>query len=152
MKPETSMSNSSAERKEKKIDISFYRKNSRAYNITLFAVLTEFIYVVTVLDQMTVNYLMGAVTMINIAVLFLLFTVGIKMNVYDAMWTKIGFGISAYFVLRVAFLLPVVVQPLDKLPQIYGWAIVTLVLLFVACVQSQHIITLRDKKKVAGDE
>lgn len=152
MKPETSMSNGGAQRKDKKVDISFYRKNSRAYQITLFAVLAEFIYVVTVLDQMTVNYLMGVVTMLNIAILFLLFTIGIKMNVYDALWTKIGFGISAYLVLRITVLLPVIVQPLDKLPQIYGWAIVSFVLLLVACVQSQRIITLRNKKKEAGDK
>ncbi len=151
MKSETSKSYSPTERKDKKVDISFYRKNGGAYNLALFSVLAEFVYVVTVLDQMTVNFLMGVVTMLNIALLFLLFTVGIKMNVYSELWTKIGFGIAAYFVLRIVFLLPVVVQPLDKFAQIYGAAGISLVLLLAACVQSQIIIAKRNKRKEAGD-
>ncbi|MFI3170078.1 MAG: hypothetical protein R3Y06_09055 [Faecalibacterium sp.] len=151
MKSETSMSNTSAQRKEKKVEISFYRKNSGAYNLALLSVLAEFVYVVTVLDQMAVNYLMGAVTMMNIALLFLLFTVGIKMNVYSEKWTKIGFGIAAYFAFRIVVLLPFVVQPLDKFVQIYGAAGISLALLLVACVQSQIIITRRNKRKEAGD-
>ena len=60
--------------KEKKAYVSLYKKDVLPYSLILCAILAELIYDIMVLDVMPVNYLMGITVMVNIAILFLLFT------------------------------------------------------------------------------
>ncbi len=139
-----------ADRSEKLVEISFFRSNNLSYKMILFSVLAEMIYVITLLGQVEINALIGVITMMNIVMLFLLFTIAIKVNVYSMYWTRIGFATAAYLALRAVVLLPLMVKPLGAYGQIYGSTLVTILLLLGGCVISQRKIVRREKAKEGG--
>ena len=59
---------------EKKTYVTLYRTNGYSYTLTLLAIIAEFVYVTTILDSMPVNFWMGLTVIVNIFVLFLVFT------------------------------------------------------------------------------
>ncbi|MFI3254608.1 MAG: hypothetical protein R3Y63_09770 [Eubacteriales bacterium] len=142
-----SSSKNSPERKEKLIEISLYQTSATAYKMVLLAVATEMYYVITVLGNIEINYLVGAITMLNIAILFMLFTIAIKVNVYSDLWTKIGFGLSGYLALRSGVLLPAIVKPYASLTAIYASSILTFALLFFGCITSSQKIKMYNQAK-----
>lgn len=145
-----SQTSKTADRSEKLVEISFFRSNALSYQLILFSVLAEMIYVIALLGQVEINVLVGVITMINIVMLFLLFTIAIKVNVYSMYWTRIGFATTAYLVLRAVVLLPMVVKPLGSYGLIYGGTAVTILLLLAGCIISQRKIVLRENAKKGG--
>lgn len=132
-------------RKQKLVELSFYRDNARAYNCILFAILVELLYVITVLGNMEVTYLMGVVTMLNIAIIFILFTIAVKVKVYDEKWTGIGFAMAAYLGLRLLVLLPMLVKPTGAYTIVYGSSVLSLALVLWGALDSQKKISQRTK-------
>lgn len=60
--------------KEKKVYVTLYKKDAPSYAMILLATLLEFVYVVSILDVMPVTFMMGVAVIVNIFLLFLLFT------------------------------------------------------------------------------
>lgn len=144
--------NSPEDRKRKLTEIAMYRENEAAYRLVLCAVIAELVYVIQILGNMEINFLVGAVTMINIAMLFSLFTVAIKVNVYSDLFTKIGYILVGYLALRLFVLLPSLVKPTGNKTVIYGATIATLVFLLLgSLVSSQRIIMRNTAIKLAKE-
>lgn len=99
--------------KEKKAYVSLYKKDSLSYSLTLFAIAAELVYVTTVLDVMEISFWMGATVMTNIALLFLLFTCAVKMNVYEKKLAYVALACGIYMVVRQFVLVPFVLKPYD---------------------------------------
>ncbi|MFI3163443.1 MAG: hypothetical protein R3Y65_03245 [Bacillota bacterium] len=134
-----------AERKDKLVEVSLFKNNKLPYSMILFSILSELIYTIVILGNIATNYMMGAITMFNIAVLFVLFTTAVRVNIYSIGWTKAATGFGIYMVVRALFVVPVILQPTGKLTSIYAMIIVTAVLLFVASVISYKRIADRTK-------
>lgn len=100
--------------KEKKVYVSLYKKDSLSYTLTLCAILAELVYVISILDVIPVSYLMGVTVMVNIGMLFALFTCAVKMNVYEKNWALIAVVLGIYMVIRQLVLVPVVLKPYDR--------------------------------------
>lgn len=99
---------------EKKAYVSLYKKNGLAYALILMSILAELTHVIMVLDVMTVNYLMGITVMINILILFVLFTCAVKVNVYNMKWSMIAVGFGIYMIVRAFVLVPYVLKPFER--------------------------------------
>lgn len=82
---------------EKKTYVTLYRTNGYSYTLTLLAIIAEFVYVTTILDSMPVNFWMGLTVIMNIFVLFLIFTCAVKINVYSLQWAVITLAVGVYF-------------------------------------------------------
>ena len=79
---------------EKKTYVTLYRTNGYSYTLTLLAIIAEFVYVTTILDSMPVNFWMGLTVIMNIFVLFLIFTCAVKINVYSLQWAVITLAVG----------------------------------------------------------
>ena len=62
----------------------------------LLATLLEFVYVVSILDVMPVTFMMGVAVIVNIFLLFLLFTCAVKVNVYEIPWAAVSLIVGGY--------------------------------------------------------
>ena len=98
------------EEKQKKVHVSLFRKEKVSYSLTLFAIIAELVYVIGILDVMNKSYWMGITVMVNILMLFLMFTCAVKMNVYDKKWAFIALVVAVYLVIRQLVLVPIVLQ------------------------------------------
>ena len=76
--------------KEKKVYVTLYKKDAPSYAMILLATLLEFVYVVSILDVMPVTFMMGVAVIVNIFLLFLLFTCAVKVNVYEIPWAAVS--------------------------------------------------------------
>ncbi|GLC80766.1 hypothetical protein [Lacrimispora brassicae] len=97
--------------KEKKAYVSLYKKDVLPYSLILCAILAELIYDIMVLDVMPVSYLMGVTVMINIVILFVLFTCAVKVNTYHKKWAVIAVFLGIYMLVRMSVLVPLVLKP-----------------------------------------
>ena len=96
---------------EKKTYVTLYKTNGYSYTMTLLAIIAEFVYVTTILDSMPVNFWMGLTVIMNIFVLFLVFTCAVKINVYSLQWAVITLAVGVYFLVRQFLIVPVFLQP-----------------------------------------
>ncbi|PJJ30471.1 hypothetical protein [Lacrimispora celerecrescens] len=97
--------------KEKKAYVSLYKKDVLPYSLILCAILAELTYDIMVLDVMPVSYLMGVTVMINIVILFVLFTCAVKVNIYHKNWAAIAVFLGIYMLVRMSVLVPLVLKP-----------------------------------------
>ena len=130
---------------DKKVYVSLYKKNTLCYAFILLATALEFVYVVSVLDRMTVSWIMGATVMVNIFLLFMLFTCAVKVNFYSVFWCWVDLAAAAYILLRVAVLVPLVIQPTGGETGILILNIASIALLTAAGVIGLH----RARKRLA---
>ncbi len=100
--------------REKKTLVSLYRKDSLSYTLALCGIAAELVYVIGILDVMAVSFWMGVTVMVNIAVLFALFTCAVKMNIYDRGWAAAAVCLGVYMALRQLVLAPAVLKPYDR--------------------------------------
>lgn len=131
------------ERREKLIMASLYRKNALPYGLVLLSILFELAYVVTILDNMQVDHMMGLVVFADIVILFLLFVCAVKMNVYSLFWSWAAFALCAVFALRAAFFIPLVLRPLHKQAEILMCNVAAALLTFLAGAVSLSVIRKR---------
>lgn len=117
---------------EKKTHVSLFKKDGTSYALALLSVLVEFIYVVSILDVVPITYWLGIAVMVNILILFLLFTCAVKINVYNKMWSVITFGLGIYVLIREFVLIPTLLQPYANHTRILILNLVCAGLLFVA--------------------
>ncbi len=96
---------------EKKAYVSLYKKDVLPYTLILCAILAELIYDIMVLDVIPVSYLMGVTVMINIVILFVLFTCAVKVNIYHKIWAVIAVFLGIYMLVRMSVLVPLVLKP-----------------------------------------
>ena len=82
--------------KEKKVYVTLYKKDAPSYAMILLATLLEFVYVVSILDVMPVTFMMGVAVIVNIFLLFLLFTCAVKVNVYEIPWAAVSLIVGGY--------------------------------------------------------
>lgn len=123
---------------DKKVYVSLYKKNTLCYTFILLATALEFVYVVSVLDRMNVSWIMGATVMVNIFLLFMLFTCAVKVNFYSVFWCWVNLAAAAYILLRVAVLIPFVIQPTGGETRILILNIASIVLLTAAGIIGLH--------------
>lgn len=131
--------------KEKKSRVLLYKKDGSSYALALLSVLAEFVYVVSILDCMPVSYWMGIAIMVNIFMLFMLFTCAVKVNVYNKLWSVITFALGFYMLLRQFVLVPVLLKPFDNETIILISNLTCAALLFAAGALSYRKCTMRDK-------
>lgn len=131
--------------KEKKVYVTLYKKDGASYALTLLAILAEFVYVISILDVMPVGFLMGVTVIVNIFLLFLLFTCAVKVNVYEMQWAVVGLVTGVYMVLRQFVLVPFILQPYDRAQIILATNVAGAILLFVAGTKSLQKSTKRQK-------
>ena len=97
-----------------KVYVTLYKKDAPSYAMILLATLLEFVYVVSILDVMPVTFMMGVAVIVNIFLLFLLFTCAVKVNVYEIPWAAVSLIVGGYMLLRQFVLVPFVLQPYDR--------------------------------------
>lgn len=100
--------------KQKKVHVSLFRKEKISYSLTMFAIIAELVYVIGILDVMNKSYWMGITVMVNILMLFVMFTCAVKMNVYDKKWAFIALVVAVYLIIRQLILVPMVLKPYDR--------------------------------------
>ena len=130
--------------KEKKAKISLYKKNTSSYILLLFAVLFEMIYTIVTLNNMTTNYKMGVVILINIVLIFLMFSCAVKVKIYIKKSIYICGCISIYVIVRYLLLIPYFVQPKGQLMTIRISSILTFILCLTATIISYKVTVRRE--------
>ena len=105
------MSNTTSIIRDKKARISLYKKDMIAYALVLLSVAAEFVYVVNVLDAMPISFWMGVTVMVNIFLLFLLFTCAVKVSAYRRAWALVSMAAGVYMLVRQFVLVPLVLRP-----------------------------------------
>lgn len=100
--------------KEKKAYVSLYKKDGLSYSFALCAIVAELVFVVGILDVMEVSFWMGITVMVNIAVLFILFTCAVKMNIYNRTWGIVALVLGVYFLVRQFVIVPGVLKPYER--------------------------------------
>ena len=100
--------------KEKKAYVSLYKKDGLSYSLALCAIVAELVFVVGILDVMEVSFWMGITVMVNIAVLFILFTCAVKMNIYNRTWGIVALVLGVYFLVRQFVIVPGVLKPYER--------------------------------------
>lgn len=131
--------------KEKKAHVLLYKKDGRSYALALLSVAAEFVYVVSILDVMPVSFWMGICIMMNIFLLFMLFTCAVKVNVYEKAWSVITFSLGFYMLLRQFVLVPMLLKPYDNETIILIANLACAALLFAAGAVSYRKCTTREK-------
>lgn len=105
---------SKIDEKEKKAYVSLYKKDGLSYSLTLLAIVAELVYVISILDVIEVSFWMGPAVMINIVMLFALFTCAVKMNIYEKKLAYVAIGLGIYMMARQLTLVPMVLKPYDR--------------------------------------
>ena len=131
--------------KEKKTYVSLYKKNSLPYSLVLLAILAELIYVVTILDAMAISYLMGITVILNIIILFGLFTCAMKVSVYHREWAIAGILMGIYMLIRMSVLVPVILKPYAKMTTITAANLIGGIILIIAGMISLQKTDRRQK-------
>lgn len=131
--------------REKKAYVSLYKKDSLSYSLTLLTIAAELVYVISILDVIEVSYLMGPVVMINITMLFVLFTCAVKLNIYEKKMAFTAIGLGIYMMVRQMFLVPLLLKPYDRQVIIASANIVGACLLIAAGTVSIRRIDRRKK-------
>lgn len=147
------MMNETLIEKEKKTYVSLYKKDTLSYTLTLFAILAELVYVISILDVMVVSFWMGVTVMVNIGMLFALFTCAVKMNIYDRQWAAIAVLLGIYILIRQFVLVPFILRPYDRTMIIAAANIVGAVLIIAAGINSRERSRRREKlqKELGGE-
>ncbi|PNV60521.1 hypothetical protein C0033_18565 [Clostridium sp. chh4-2] len=105
---------SKMDEKEKKAYVSLYKKDGLSYSLTLLAIVAELVYVISILDVIEVSFWMGPAVMINIVMLFALFTCAVKMNIYEKKLAFAAVGLGIYMILRQAVFVPFILKPYSR--------------------------------------
>ena len=131
--------------KEKMVKVSLFRKNSLPYAMILFSILFELAYTVIILDDIAVSYMMGAITVVNIFLLFMLFACAVKVGTYRKWWVKATLVIGIYALIRGLVIVPAVLHPQTRFGTLLFCNIVMALLCITASLRSLALISRRDR-------
>jgi FtsH-binding integral membrane protein len=141
--------------KEKKTYVYLYKKNRLSYTLALLAVLTELIYVISILDVMEVSYWMGVTVMFNIFLLFEIFSLAAKVEFYNRKAAFALIFLAVYVLLRQTVIVPFVLKPYGRKTVIMLFNIFSIVLLllsgFIAAERSDRRNKLQQKLANSND-
>lgn len=129
--------------KSKMVKISLFRKNSLPYAMILFSILFELAYTVVILDDIGVSFMMGIITIINIILLFLLFTCAVKISTYRKEWAFVALLTGAYAVFR-AFVIVPALKPVSKESNLIIYNLIMAALIITASIRSLILIRKRN--------
>ena len=146
------MMNDKMTEKEKKAYVSLYKKDGLSYSLALCAIAAEIVFVVGILDVMEVSFWMGITVMVNIAVLFILFTCAVKMNIYNRTWAIVALVLGVYFLIRQFVIVPGVLKPYERQAMLMAANISGAVCLVLAGVVSMKRTDRRRKLQETLDE
>lgn len=146
------MMNDKMTEKEKKAYVSLYKKDGLSYSLALCAIAAELVFVVGILDVMEVSFWMGITVMVNIAVLFILFTCAVKMNIYNRTWAIVALVLGVYFLIRQFVIVPGVLKPYERHVMLMAANISGAVCLVLAGVVSMKRTDRRRKLQETLDE
>ncbi len=93
------------------VKVSVFCKNTAGYALTLLAILLELVFSIRILDSIPTGVMMGLSCGINIFLLFALFSVAVKVNVYQIGWSYVALACALYALLRAFVLLPCLLRP-----------------------------------------
>lgn len=130
---------------EKKVYVTLHKKDGASYALALLATLVEFLYVIAILDVMPVSYRMGLTVIVNIFLIFLLFTCAVKMNVYETKWAIVALAVAGYMVLRALVIVPLVLRPYARQAMLLLTGLVGAAVLMAAGLGSIRKSTRRKK-------
>lgn len=130
---------------DKKAQISIYKKNKTSYSLLLLAVLFEMVYTIVILNNMTTNYKMGAVILVNIVIIFLMFSCSVKLNVYDKKSIYLSGMVAVYAFIRLLFIVPMYVRPTGQMMVIRVSNILICVLAALGTLIARHVTTRREQ-------
>jgi hypothetical protein len=130
--------------KEKSIMTTLFQGNSVAYIICFIASIVELWYTLTILDVIEVNFMMGIITFLNIALLFALFTAAVKVKIYSEKWANFILLISLYIFVRAFYLIPFIVKPYDRKLEVIVLNVILGILLAISGVLTLSIINKRN--------
>lgn len=136
---------SNMDEREKKAYVSLYKKDGLSYSLTLMAIVAELVYVISILDVIEVSFFMGPVVMINIAMLFALFTCAVKMNIYEKKLAFAAILLGIYMIVRQLVLVPFILKPYNRQMLIMAANVAGTCLLIAAGFVSIHRSTNRQK-------
>ena len=136
---------------DKKVKISVFKKNSLGYLGVLLSIFFELYFSVKILDSIPVGAMMGVSCFINIVLLFLLFSVAVKVNLYRRFWAVIGLAVGGYAILRAFVLLPVVLRPTENMSKLFLSTLVEGILLVLSCLES-YIVSSRRSTFLDSEE
>ena len=119
--PDASIMSFSSERRclmrsEVNVKVSLFQKDGISYALVLSSIIFELLFSVKILDVIAVNWLIGVSTILNIILLFLLFSCAVKVNVYKVGWAVCALSIAGYAVIRACVLLPLLLKPVSDVP------------------------------------
>lgn len=103
-------------RSEVNVKVSLFQKDGISYALVLSSIIFELLFSVKILDVIAVNWLIGVSTILNIILLFLLFSCAVKVNVYKVGWAVCALSIAGYAVIRACVLLPLLLKPVSDVP------------------------------------
>lgn len=136
---------SKMDEKEKKAYVSLYKKDGLSYSLTLMAIVAELVYVIGILDVIEVSFWMGPVVMINIVMLFALFTCAVKMNIYEKKLAFAAIALGIYMIVRQMVLVPFILKPYDRQLLIMAANVIGTCLLVAAGLTSIRRCSRRQK-------
>lgn len=87
-------------KKDRIIDLSFYKPNVLAYKLVLLATVLELVYLILMLAKMELNYLIGIFILVNICFLLLLFTIALELKVYKKRASILSVIFGGYAITR----------------------------------------------------
>lgn len=134
-----------------KTKISLFQKDSISYSLVLFSIIFELVFSVKILDVIETGYLMGVSTLIDIILLFLLFSCAVKVNVYKIKWAIYTLGIAVYAFLRTILIVPFILKPTSKVGELTLYNLLLVAFLSIAGIRSL-IISYRRKSFMETDE
>lgn len=133
------------ERKLKLEKISLFKSNKLAYMLTLLSTVTELIHTVMILDVIESNNLVFIVVMLNITMLFGIFYIAVKENVYSRKASIAAIILAAYILFRTFYAVPNVLRPASKSMTLLALDLITTALLIVGAVITIDISKRREK-------
>lgn len=90
-----------------------YSFSSLAYLLMLAVILLQIIYIIVFLNDMKVNYLEFPVLIINLVITLVLFLSAMKVKVHSQFWTNLNFAFSAYLLVRILVIIPLIAHDYD---------------------------------------
>ena len=133
------------DRKLKLEKISLFKSNKKAYMLTLLSTITELTHTVMILDVIASNNLVFLVVMLNITILFGIFYIAVKENVYSRKASVAALILAGYIMFRTLYAVPNVLKPAEKVGKLLTLDIISAVLLVLGAVITLDISKRREK-------
>ena len=83
------------------IRVMKYQENKESYKLGILSIYINFIYIITTLNHITPNYILGTFTLVEISLSLLTFLACSKVKVYSEKWSYYLIGFGGYQFLKI---------------------------------------------------